>query len=382
MTQESFPEALAHRQCLLRVLRGEPTPWTPNYELGCWEHTVDRWLSEGLDQEKTWIGRGDMFEGEPLFHLDRRAFARLDAGLYPQFEHEVLEEDERYVTARHANGIVTRALKEGTVRGMRLSMDTYIDFPVKDKDSWEDMKRRYKASAIWRYPFWWNEQVQQWQNRDYPVILMGNGTFGLYSHLRSWVGTENLSRMFYDDPRLIEDMLEFVTDFFLELVEPALQQVQFDYFNFFEDCAGKHTCLFGPNLYKRFFKKHYDRIIQRLNRAGIYSIWVDSDGTPTPLVPCWMDSGVNMLWPLEQASDMDPRDLRKKFGKSLCLAGGIDKREIAKGPAAIEKELYAKIPPLLEQGGYIPHIDHAIDPDISWDNMQYYMELKRKLIGR
>ena len=95
-----------------------------------------------------------------------------------------------------------------------------------------------------------------------------------------------------------------------------------------------------------------------------------------------MDSGVNMLWPLEQAAGMDPRELRKKFGKSLCLAGGIDKREIAKGPEAIEKELYAKIPPLLEQGGYIPHIDHAIDPDISWDNMQYYMALKRKLIGR
>ena len=79
---------------------------------------------------------------------------------------------------------------------------------------------------------------------------------------------------------------------------------------------------------------------------------------------------------------MDPLILRKKFGKSLCLAGGLDKREIARGKAAIEKELRTKIPPLLEQGGYIPHIDHAIDPDISWDNMRYYMELKLKLIGR
>jgi hypothetical protein len=373
---------LTHRECLRRVVRGEVTPWVPNYELGAWGQSVERWFAEGLDQERTWIGRLDMFEGEPALRLDRRAFARLDCGMFPHFESQVLEETDRYVVARHWNGVVTKALKEGTVRGTRMSMDAYIDFPVKDAATWADVKRRYNPAAIWRYPFWWDEQVRLWKGRDYPVVLMGNGTFGLYSQLRSWVGTENLSVMFYDEPALIEEMLEFATEFFLTLIEPALRQVEFDYFNFFEDCAGKDTCLIGPNLYNRFFKKHYDRIIRRLNAAGIRSIWLDCDGTPTPLVPCWMDSGVNLLWPLEQAGGMDPREVRKQFGKSLRLAGGIDKREIAKGPEAIRRELEAKIPPLMDEGGFIPHIDHAIHPDISWDDMQYYMELKRRLTGR
>jgi hypothetical protein len=74
--------------------------------------------------------------------------------------------------------------------------------------------------------------------------------------------------------------------------------------------------------------------------------------------------------------------LRKKFGKELILCGGLDKREIAKGRKAIERELYAKIPPLLEQGGYIPHIDHTVSPEISYGDFLYYMELKRKLTGR
>ena len=63
---------------------------------------------------------------------------------------------------------------------------------------------------------------------------------------------------------------------------------------------------------------------------------------------------------------------------SFC--GGLDKIELAKGRKAIEQELYRKIPPLLEMGGYIPHIDHAISPELSYDDMLYYMELKRKLI--
>jgi len=45
--------------------------------------------------------------------------------------------------------------------------------------------------------------------------------------------------MFYDDPALVEEMIEFNTDFLLNLVERELKDVQFDYFNFFEDCAGK-----------------------------------------------------------------------------------------------------------------------------------------------
>ena len=373
---------LTHRECFNKVMAGEVTDWVPNYELGGWGQTIERWYGEGLPQDRSYVGRMDMFEGEPLFELDRRAFARLDLGMLPAFEPEVLEEDDEYITARHADGVVTQALKAGTVRGTRMSMDAYLDHPVKDRATWEDVKRRYDPDVIWRYPFWWDETARMWRDRDYPVCLLGNGTFGLYSQLRSWVGTESISYMFHDDPALVEEMIEFHTEFTLALVERALQDVQFDYFNFFEDCAGKGGPLFGPELFRKFFMKPYQRIIERLSKAGIRSFWVDSDGDGEVLVPLWMEAGVNCFWPLEQASGMDPVRLRRKFGKDLTLCGGLDKMEIAKGPKAIEKELRAKIPPLLEDGGYIPHIDHAISPEISYDDFMYYMDLKLELTGR
>lgn len=371
---------MTHREYLQKILTGEPTDWVPNYELGCWGQTVERWLREGMPAGESRVGSMDMFEGEDLFGLDRRGFARLGHGMIPGFEQEVLEEDERYIVARHANGIVTKALKPGTVRGTRMSMDTYLSFPVTDRASWADVKRRYNPHDPVRYPFWWDEHVRLWKDRDYPVMLMSNASFGLYSQLRSWVGTEGISYMFYDDPALVEEMIEFNTEFLLELVERALGEVQFDYFNFFEDCAGKGGPLFGPEMFRRFFMKPYKRIIDRLRAAGISSFWVDCDGDMEVLIPLWMEAGINCLWPLEQASGMDPVRLRKKFGKHLVLAGGLDKREIAKGPKAIETELRAKIPPLLDQGGYIPHVDHTVSPEISYDNFLYYMDLKRRLI--
>ena len=90
-------------------------------------------------------------------------------------------------------------------------------------------------------------------------------------------------------------------------------------------------------------------------------------------------SGVDTLWPIERASDFHPMEIRKEFGKSLRLWGGVDKRVLAQGDEAIRSHLKELIP-LIEQGGYIPTVDHLIPPEVSWDNFQFYMEMKQALL--
>ena len=46
---------------------------------------------------------------------------------------ELWPANHRYLIARHTNGIVTKALQEGTVRGTRMSMDCYASHPVTDQ---------------------------------------------------------------------------------------------------------------------------------------------------------------------------------------------------------------------------------------------------------
>jgi uroporphyrinogen decarboxylase len=59
--------------------------------------------------------------------------------------------------------------------------------------------------------------------------------------------------------------------------------------------------------------------------------------------------------------------------------GGIDKRELAKGPRAIDREL-DRIWPCVEKGRYIPDLDHLVPNDVSWENYVYYAaELKRRV---
>ena len=51
--------------------------------------------------------------------------------------------------------------------------------------------------------------------------------------------------------------------------------------------------------------------------------------------------------------------------------GGIDKRVLARDADAIEAEV-DRVWPVVDAGGYIPHTDHSIPPDVSWDNFWHY----------
>jgi uroporphyrinogen decarboxylase len=92
-----------------------------------------------------------------------------------------------------------------------------------------------------------------------------------------------------------------------------------------------------------------------------------------------MDAGIDVVWPLERSANQDPVRLRKTFGRSLRLWGGVDKRILALGPTAIDRHL-STLAPLIEQGGYIPTVDHTVPPDVSWSNFEYYMEAKSRLL--
>ena len=62
------------------------------------------------------------------------------------------------------------------------------------------------------------------------------------------------------------------------------------------------------------------------------------------------------------------------------MAGGIDKRVLARDKAAIDRELARQLP-LVRGGGYIPTIDHSIPPDVSYENFSYYWKRKKELLG-
>ena len=60
--------------------------------------------------------------------------------------------------------------------------------------------------------------------------------------------------------------------------------------------------------------------------------------------------------------------------------GGINKLELAKDKAAIRREV-DKVLDLVADGGFIPEVDHTVQPEVSYDNYLYYLKTKREALG-
>lgn len=367
-----------HLERFLAVMEYQPVDRVPNWELGAWPQTRDRWEAEGLDS--TWW-HWDWFTGEKALGMDPREFIRFNGSLLPAFDEETLSEDERYITIKDSVGRTRIGLKEGTSRGGRMSMDTYVDFPVHNIEEWQALKPRLLMRQDRYEPYWEELRVDGWRKRAYPLIFAQNcGTMGFYWWGRDLMGTEGLSYAMFDQPDLVHDIMEEHADFLIEGARPVLEKTSVEYVCMNEDLSGKGGPLISPRAYKTFIFPRLKRVIDFYKSHGVRYIAIDTDGNPEVLVPLFMDAGVDVLWPLERASEQDPVRLRKKFGKSLRLWGGVDKRELAKDKQAIDDHLRALIP-LIEEGGYIPAVDHTVPPDVSLENFLYYMKRKADLLG-
>lgn len=366
-----------HLERFCACMEYQPVDRAPSWELGVWPQTRDRWEAEGAD---TTALHWDWFSGEGALGMDPREFIRFQAAPLPAFEVETLAEDEQTVTFRDEWGRTRRALKEGAVRGGRMSMDTYIGFPVTDVASWRAIQRRLQICAERYEPNWQSTRVAGWRGRDFPLIFGPNcSTLGFYWFARDLMGTEPLSFAFYDQPALVHDIMEHHADFLIEAARPILEQTTVEYVCLNEDLAMKTAPLLSPACYRTFIFPRLKRVVDFLKSRGVRYVAIDTDGNPELLVPQFMEAGVDVLWPMERAADQDPLRLRAKFGRSLRLWGGVDKRVLAQGPQAIDDHLRT-LQPLVEDGGYIPAVDHTVPPDVSWHNFQHYLASKAKLL--
>ena len=170
-------------------------------------------------------------------------------------------------------------------------------------------------------------------------------------------------------------------DFIIAMMSQILDVIDIDAFGFWEDMAYNRAPLISPEMVRKYMFPRYRRVTESLLRRGVRYIGLDSDGQVDSLIPIWMDAGLNFLYPFEVQCGMDVLEVRRKYGRTLRIWGGVDKRVLIHGPAAIDREL-ERVRPLIEEGGYIPHTDHSCPPDISYANYCYYMKRLAEVCGK
>jgi uroporphyrinogen decarboxylase len=345
----------------------------PRFELyGFWPETIYRWYKESLPIGANLID---------YFGLDKKVIFFANSEPLPNFITKTIEETDRYIIKHDVLGRVTKDLKTN------VSMPTFIEYPVKNREDWEEMKKRYNPYDLRRHPnpalVVPGEDNRYIFNNEYYNILEDTvvilAVTGLFWKARDFLGTHRLLSFFYKKPGLIHEIIDFYTDFLIEMIKPIVNEAKFDIFFLAEDMAYKNGPHIGPNLFEEFMVSNYKKINGFLRSKGIDIIMFESDGNINELIPLCLKSGFNLIAPLEVAAGMDALELREKYGKKLLMIGNIDKRVVGKDKKSIEKEVTKKIH-LTDEGGFIPGIDHLIPPSISLQNFKYYNKLVKSYI--
>lgn len=361
---------LSNRERFVRVFDGQPVDRVGFLDLfGFWSSSLDRWKTEGLAADATPQTVREIigFDGGRGFMVPIKGY------IWPEYEREVLDEDGTKLLVRNRWGGVEQDLKDSELMPMTISG------PVKDRATWEKIKHRLDPDTPGRLPSDLSDLCRKAQASGEPIYT-GDLPLGFFGAPRELLGLEQLSLLFYDDPELLHEILDTLCDLWVKLLDRLQKKISLDWYFIWEDMCSKNGPLIGPDLFREFLLPRYKRLTAALRRGGCKHILVDSDGDQRPLAPLWIEGGVSILFPWETQFGMDITEVRRRHPK-LGMMGGINKFALAHGREAIDKEL-EKVPFMLEQGRYIPSLDHGVPPDVSWDDYRYFYDRLRELIWK
>ena len=243
-------------------------------------------------------------------------------------------------------------------------------------------RRRLKPGDN-RLPSGWRKKVPAWRNRQDTLMLEVHQGFFLTMGVNDWKQFNWVIESLIDRPELILEFMRIKAEMVEVLMERFLSEVQIDAAIFSEPIGGNNGALISPRMYEKFVLSSYTPLLGVLKRHGVDNIILRTYANARVLIPSMLKYGINCLWACEtNAEAMDYRSLRQEFGKELRLIGGIDLDVLREGKEAIRREVELKVPPLLEQGGYVPLADGRVREDIPFENYVYYRELLEKVTRR
>lgn len=312
-----------------KVMNGQlPADRLPRMEWAhWWDLTIKRWHGEGLPKELDVIGIKRYFGLDIDYQLwfpQERADMPAELMNNGQFDDAAYDKMRPYL---------------------------YPDSIPIDREIWRQRALEQQAGevVIWFSLsgfFWW------------PRVL-----FGIEPHLLA----------FYDQPELMHRINEDQCAYMLRCIDAICEICTPDFMTFAEDMSYNHGPMISRKLYDEFMDPYYRPVISLLKQRGVHPL-IDSDGDIEPLIPWFLESGIEGILPLERMAGVDVNRIRQNYPEWKMI-GGYDKTVMHLGEAAMRQE-FERLLPVMQSGYFIPSVDHQTPPGVS---MEQYWDFLRLL---
>lgn len=342
----------------------EPVDHPPLMLSGLWPASRKRWEAEGLPEG------ADLYE---YFGIEpfTRTPVPIETVFHPPFEERIVESNREFTIKINRRGVTEKNFHDAT------SMPEFIDYPIKSPADARWLREKLDPTAPGRIAPDWLEEAKR-ARRDRKLVFTNGGMY--FGFLNEHMGTEKLMLVYFDSPEFIHEVNELLCTLCELSLDTILPKFKLDFVGYHEDMAFKTSSLISPEMFREFMTPYYRRVTAIARTHGVDIHFMDSDGHITDLIPLWLETGINLVSPIEVAAGMDVVQLRAEYGQDLLMCGGFDKRILADGKDAISREI-ERLRPVIEQGGYIPDCDHSVPPDVAFENYCHYVNCLKGLYG-
>jgi uroporphyrinogen decarboxylase len=368
---------MSPRERFVRTMHYQHVDYVSHLEFGYWDELKQSWMDGGHIPPSFRQADGSIPDRlvEAFFGVEQ--FEHVDAviGAQPLRQTVTIDRTPDRVLYRDGLGVLRREQTSGS-----RTIPHFVEFPIKDRATWGAFRDEYldPAHPVRRL----SPQALATRERLSRVstnpVAIGFGSF--IGWVRDWVGFHDLALLSIDDPDLVEEMVAHLSTMLVTLLPGVLARCQIDAAAGWEDICFNSGPLLSPRFFGDRIIPHMRPVMRLLRRHGVDVIWTDCDGQILELIPLWLQSGLNCMFPLEVHPGNDPVALRREYGRDLLIRGGFDKFRLWEGREAILRELQ-RLEPIVADGGFIPHVDHRCPAGVPFDTYCYYVREKCHMLG-
>ncbi|MCL2640680.1 MAG: hypothetical protein FWD53_07540, partial [Phycisphaerales bacterium] len=179
-------------------------------------------------------------------------------------------------------------------------------------------------------------------------------------------------------PEWLIDMFNTYLDLNIAMFEEQWQKgYKFDTINWPDDLGFKMHQFMSVDKFREVLKPVMKRAVDWAHAHGIYAR-LHSCGQVMPLVPEFVDIGIDCLNPLEIKAGMDPLKLKQEFGDRMVFHGGLNAAVMHEFDKYAD-EMKKYVPILMQNGGYILSSDHSIPDAVSLETYKRIVALAKEV---
>ena len=206
---------------------------------------------------------------------------------------------------------------------------------------------------------------------DYFIMVDLSSTLieAAYAHI---VGTQKFFLLMFDQPELIEGVLDGLTEYYTELGR-NVAKLGVDMIRVGDDVGAQQSMMLSPEQWRELAKPRLDYMFKgfRKENSELF-VKLHSCGDYSPIIGDMIELGVDLSGLMQPTGgNKDQAGIKKKFGDDIALIGGLDVQNLL--PRGSVEEVRAGVLEVMKNlavgGGYVFSPAHYILADVAIQNV-------------